>query len=337
MSFWKSRPVLVTGATGLLGGWLVKHLIDRGAEVVALVRDNVPGSLLAREGILDHIQVVHGSLSDDSLIRRALAEYEIKTVMHLAAQTLVGVAKQDPVGTLEANIRGSWNVLEAARQSKGVQVLVASSDKAYGDSPNLPYTEDQPLRGVFPYDCSKSCVDLISKMYAHTYGLQVGIVRCGNLFGGGDLNFSRLIPGILRASLRREPFLIRSDGQNVRDYLYVEDAADAYLVLAEKLASDPSLSGEAFNFSLEVRYTVLELLALVQAQLGSERVEPIIQNIASNEIREQYTSAAKALRLLDWKPRFGMEEGIRRSIDWYRTHLGLDSDQPKPQAASSGS
>ncbi|HRA23726.1 MAG TPA: NAD-dependent epimerase/dehydratase family protein, partial [Usitatibacteraceae bacterium] len=206
----------MTGATGLLGSWVVPELVRRGAEVVALVRDGAPRSILARDGWLDRIVTVRGSLSDDGLLRRAFAEYGIETAFHLGAQTLVGVAKVDPVGTLEANVRGTWLLLEAARQAGVKQVLVASSDKAYGDSANLPYFEDHPLQGRFPYDVSKSCTDLITTMYARTFGLCACIVRCGNLFGGGDLNFSRLIPGVIRATVRNEPFLIRSDGKFVR-------------------------------------------------------------------------------------------------------------------------
>jgi CDP-glucose 4,6-dehydratase len=311
----------VTGATGLLGSWVVPELVRRGAEVVALVRDGAPRSILARDGWLDRIVTVRGSLSDDGLLRRAFAEYGIETAFHLGAQTLVGVAKVDPVGTLEANVRGTWLLLEAARQAGVKQVLVASSDKAYGDSANLPYFEDHPLQGRFPYDVSKSCTDLVTTMYARTFGLCACIVRCGNLFGGGDLNFSRLIPGVIRATVRNEPFLIRSDGKFVRDFLYVEDAADAYLALAEKMAADPALAGEAFNFGLELRPTMLELTEKVLAMMGRSDLRPVVQNIASAEIREQYLDAGKARARLGWKPRYGMDEGLKRTIDWYRRFL----------------
>jgi CDP-glucose 4,6-dehydratase len=311
----------VTGATGLLGSWVVPELVRRGAEVVALVRDGAPRSILARDGWLDRIVTVRGSLSDDGLLRRAFAEYGIETAFHLGAQTLVGVAKVDPVGTLEANVRGTWLLLEAARQAGVKQVLVASSDKAYGDSANLPYFEDHPLQGRFPYDVSKSCTDLVTTMYARTFGLCACIVRCGNLFGGGDLNFSRLIPGVIRATVRNEPFLIRSDGKIVRDFLYVEDAADAYLALAEKMAADPALAGEAFNFGLELRPTMLELTEKVLAMMGRSDLRPVVQNIASAEIREQYLDAGKARARLGWKPRYGMDEGLKRTIDWYRRFL----------------
>src|SRR4051812_15955470 len=235
---WRDQPVLVTGATGFLGGWLVKELIGRGARVVALVRDDSPRCMIVREGLLPRIDVVHGSLADRSLLRRVMCEYEISTVFHLAAQALVGVARSDPIGTLEANIEGTWNVLEAARHSPIHAVVVASSDKAYGPSPDLPYLETHPMEGRYPYDVSKSCADLLCRMYAETYGVPVCITRCGNLFGGGDFNFSRTVPGVIRATLRGERFVIRSDGYFVRDFLYVRDAVFAYLMLAEAMASE---------------------------------------------------------------------------------------------------
>jgi len=248
----------------------------------------------------------------------------------------VGVAKVDPVGTLEANVRGTWMLLEAARQAGVRQVLVASSDKAYGPSDRLPYHEDYPLQGRFPYDVSKSCADLITTMYARTFGLRAAIVRCGNLFGGGDLNFSRLIPGVILATLRGENFLIRSDGLFVRDFLYVEDAADAYLRLAEHLAADESLAGEAFNFGLELRPTMLDLTLRVLQMMGRADLRPIVQNVASAEIREQYLDASKARARLGWAPRYGMDEGLRRTIDWYREHLKDEAKQERTPAKARG-
>ena len=315
--FWKGRAVFVTGGTGLLGSWLVPELVRQGATVVALVRDGAPRSKLVSEGWLDKVITVRGSLTDGELLRRTMAEYEVATVFHLAAQTLVGVAKNDPCGTLDANIRGTWLLLEAARQSQVKQVLVASSDKAYGDSDRLPYREDYPLQGRFPYEVSKSCADLITTMYAQTYGQQTAIVRCGNLFGGGDLNFSRLIPGVIASTLQGEPFEIRSDGLYVRDFLYVEDAVDAYLTLAEQLAAKPALAGEAFNFGLELRLTMLDLTHKVLALMGRADLPPRVLNTAKAEIREQYLDAGKARSLLQWAPRVGMDEGLRRTIAWY--------------------
>lgn len=319
-AFWQGRSVLVTGGTGLLGSWLVPALHARGADVTVLVRDALPRSILVQDGWLDRVNVVRGSLTDDSVCRRAFAEYGVKTVFHLAAQTLVGVAKLDPVGTLEANVRGTWLLLEAARQAKVEQVLVASSDKAYGDSEQLPYFEDHPLRGRFPYDCSKSCTDLVTSMYAHSFGLRTAIARCGNLFGGGDLNTSRLIPGAILATLRNQRFQIRSDGLFVRDFLYVEDAALAYVLLAEHLAGNADLAGQAFNFGLEMRPTMLDVTRQLLALMGRADLEPVVQNIASSEIREQTLDAGKARRQLGWKPTYGMEEGLVRTIDWYTRH-----------------
>lgn len=324
---WEGRSVLVTGATGLLGSWMVPELVRRKADVVILVRDGSPRSLLVQSGWLERIPVVYGSITDQGLLRRTMAEYDVDVVFHLAAQTLVGVAGADPVGTLEANVRGTWNVLEAARQIGVSAVLVASSDKAYGSSANLPYDESHPLHGRYPYDVSKSCADLIAQMYATTFGLPVGITRCANLFGGGDLNFSRSIPGVIRATLRGERFRIRSDGKYVRDYLYVEDAVDAYLCLGQQLLQDRSLSGEAFNFCLSCPVTVLELVNKVLALMGRQDLEPIIENRARGEIREQYMVAHKASKRLGWKPRFTLEQGLRRTIDWYRRTLGESSAQ----------
>lgn len=316
-SFWRGRPVYVTGGTGLMGGWLVNALVDLGAEVILLVRDRTPASFVLLRKVLDRVTMVEGSLSDPHNIRRALSEYSVDTIFHLAAQPLVGVAKMDPVGTLETNIKGTWNILDAARQVGIPHVVVASSDKAYGPSDKLPYREDDPLRGEHPYDASKSCVDILSRMYAKAYGMRVGITRCGNLYGGGDFNFSRTVPGLIRSTYRREPFVVRSDGKFVRDYLYVKDAANAYLTLAECLAADASLSGEAFNFSASARLTVLDLIRTVLDLMGCNDLEPVIQNTASSEIREQYLDSGKARQMLGWTPSYTVEESLRETIDWY--------------------
>jgi CDP-glucose 4,6-dehydratase len=321
MTYWSGRRVFVTGGTGLLGGWLVRELIERGAEVTALVRDRPSGCMLFRDGLDKAVNVVNGSLGDIDLLRRALAEFEIHDVFHLAAQAIVGVAKRDPLGTLEANVRGTWNLLEAARQVGGPNVLLASSDKAYGSSDDLPYLETHPLQGEYPYDVSKSCADLIGRMYAVSFGLPVAITRCGNLFGGGDLNFNRAIPGVIKAALAGERFEIRSDGQFVRDFLYVEDAVDGYLCLAEKLAEDPALSGEAFNLSLGLQLTVLDVVGRVLELMDRKDLEPVILNQASNEIREQYLSPDRARDVLGWTPKIGMDQGLERSIAWYRDFL----------------
>ena len=322
--FWSGRPVMLTGATGLLGGWLLDELLTAGAEVVALVRDHVPQCMAVSNKLLDRTMVVHGSLLDFDLLRRTMSEYSVDTVFHLGAQTLVGVAKRDPISTLEVNVRGTWNVLEAARQTEVRNLLFASSDKAYGISQQLPYLETHPRQGKFPYDCSKSCGNLIGEMYASTYNLPVATARCGNLFGGGDLNFSRAIPGVIQSTLRNEPFVIRSDGKFVRDFLYVKDAADAYLTLAEALANDRTLIGQAFNFSLDLNLTVLDIVHKVLRYMHREDLEPIIQNIASAEIREQYMSSGKAQRMLNWKPKYALDEGLRETIAWYSNYFGVN-------------
>jgi CDP-glucose 4,6-dehydratase len=246
--FWLDRPVFVTGGTGLVGAWLVKRLLAAGAEVVCLIRDWVPQSEVVRAGLMDQVKVVRGDISDQALLERALGEYEIRSVIHLAAQTIVGIANRNPVSTFQTNIQGTWALLEACRRSPKIeQVVVASSDKAYGDQMILPYHEDTPLQGLHPYDVSKSCADLLSSSYAHSFGLPVVITRCGNFYGGGDLNWNRIVPGTIRSVLRGERPIIRSDGGYIRDYFYVEDGAAAYMLLTEALATRPELRGEAFN------------------------------------------------------------------------------------------
>ncbi len=322
IGFWRDRPVLVTGATGLVGGWLVRRLVEARADVVCLVRDQVPTSELYRSRLVDCVRVVAGDLCDQALIERALGEYEIDTVFHLAAQTIVTIANRNPVSTFESNIRGTWTLLEAARRSPRVrQIVVASSDKAYGDQEILPYDENTPLQGRHPYDVSKSCADLIAHTYAHTYGLRVGITRCGNFFGGGDLNWNRIVPGTIRSILRGERPVIRSDGLFVRDYFYVEDGAHAYLTLAEALAAGRAQPGEAFNFSNEIELTALDLARKILAAMGST-LEPDVRNEASNEIRRQCLSAERARRQLGWKPLFELDPGLERTIAWYRAFLG---------------
>ena len=316
--FWRDRPVFVTGATGLVGSWLVKSLIAAESNIVCLVRDWVPQSELVRAKYLDNVTVVRGELRDQATLERILGEYEIDTVIHLAAQTIVGVANRNPVSTFESNIGGTWTLLEACRRSPLVkQIVIASSDKAYGSQVVLPYTEDTPLNGEHPYDVSKSCADLIAKSYANVYDLPVVITRCGNFYGGGDLNWNRIVPGTIRSVLRGKQPEIRSDGTFIRDYFYVEDGAAAYMLLAEKLAGDRNLIGEAFNFSNEIQITVSELTAKILSLMGSDLV-PEMRNEASNEIKHQYLSAAKARRVLDWSPLFTLDEGLTKTIDWYR-------------------
>jgi CDP-glucose 4,6-dehydratase len=319
LSFWKQRSVFVTGATGLLGSSLTESLVDAGAAVTCLVRDWTPGSRLVRGGSIDRVNVVRGDLTDYALLTRALNEYEVDTVFHLGAQTIVGTAERSALSTFESNIRGTWTILEAAKTCSRLvkRVVVASSDKAYGAHDELPYTEDMPLEGRFPYDASKSCADLLALSYFHTYRLPVTVTRCGNLFGGGDLNFNRLIPGSIRSVLRGEAPVIRSNGQYIRDYFYVRDAVESYLLLAQKT---PEFAGEAFNFGNETPISVLDLTRQILCLMGQQSLQPIILNEATHEILRQYLDCSKARRLLNWEPRFGMEQGLRETIAWYREH-----------------
>lgn len=320
-SFWLDRPTFITGGTGLVGSWLVRKLLESGADVVCLVRDWIPKSELMRTGMIEKVKVVRGDIRDREVLERTLGEYEIDTVFHLAAQTIVTIANRNPISTFETNIGGTWNLLEACRRSPMVkQIVVASSDKAYGDQENLPYDEQTPLQGQHPYDVSKSAGDLIATTYAVSYNLPVAITRCGNFYGGGDLNWNRIIPGTIRSVLRGQRPIIRSDGQSIRDYFYVEDGAAAYMLLAEQMAVHPPLKGEAFNFSNEIQLTVLQIVKQILGLMNSN-LEPDIRNEASNEIRHQYLSAAKARKMLNWSPLFTTEEALKKTIAWYQEYF----------------
>lgn len=319
--FWKNRPVLVTGATGLVGSWLVKRLLAAEADVVCLVRDWVPQSEMVRSNDISCVKVVRGDVRDQALLERTLGEYEIETVLHLAAQTIVPIANRNPLSTFETNVMGTWVLLEACRRSPSVrQVVAASSDKAYGNQVKLPYDEYTSLAGQHPYDVSKSCADLIAKTYAVSYNLPVVITRCGNFYGGGDMNWSRLVPGTIRSLYEGQRPVIRSDGKCIRDYFYVEDGAAAYMLLAERLSEDRGLAGEAFNFSNEIQVNVLDLVRQLQCLMGST-LDPDVRNEASNEIPHQYLSAAKARKVLGWSPLFNLEQGLARTIAWYENFL----------------
>jgi CDP-glucose 4,6-dehydratase len=321
-SFWRDRSVMVTGGTGLLGSWLVKQLLEGGSNVVCLVRDWVPQSELVRSHRIEQVSTVRGDITDRELLERTLGEYEVEVVFHLAAQTIVGIANRNPVSTFTANIEGTWNLLEACRRSPKVSsIVVASSDKAYGDQEHLPYNETMPLQGRHPYDVSKSCADLIAQTYATSYNLPVAITRCGNFYGGGDLNWNRVVPGTIRSVIRGERPVVRSDGKFVRDYFYIEDGAAAYMLLAERLASYTALRGQAFNFSNESQISVIEIVELILKKMNSS-LRPEVLNQASNEIRHQYLSAERARSLLNWKPQFTLESGLDRTLAWYREFLG---------------
>jgi len=314
--YWKHKNIFITGATGFLGSWLVKYLVNAGANVTVLIRDVVPNSNLFRSGYINKVNIVRGDLSDYSILERVLGEYEIDTVLHAGAQTIVEIANRNPLSTFESNIKGTWNLLEACRRSPLVKrIVVASSDKAYGIHKELPYSELAPLQGTHPYDVSKSATDLITQSYHKTFGLPVAITRCGNFFGGGDLNFNRLVPGTIRAALHNKPPIIRSDGSFIRDYFYIEDAAVAYLNLAEQL-DNPSLHGEAFNFSNESQITVLQMVEKI-LELMHSNVKPQVIATAAHEISHQYLSTAKAKSILKWKPNHGLDEAMKKTIAWY--------------------
>jgi len=319
--FWRDRPTFVTGATGLLGGWLVERLCNLQAGVICLVRDGVPGSYFRQLGLGEKVTIVRGDVRDQSLLERILNEYEIDTVFHLASQTIVDTARHHPANTLDSNIRGTWALLDACRLCQSVrQVVHASSDKAYGECSQLPYREDMPLRGEHPYDVSKACADMIAQMYAHDYDLPVAITRCGNLYGGGDLNFNRLIPGTIRSVFQGTEPIIRSDGQLVRDYLYVEDAGRAYVLLAEQLASHAIENGSIFNVAGEEPTSALTVLNTI-LRLMDSKLSPDIRDVAQGEISYQQLDVTRARNRLDWAPNFSMEEGLKQTIAWYRNFL----------------
>lgn len=317
-SFWQDRPTFVTGGTGLVGGWLVRRLAEAGADVICLVRDWVPQSEFVRTGLIEKVKVVRGDVREREVLERALGEYEVDTVIHLAAQTIVTIANRNPISTFETNIAGTWNLLEACRRSPKVrQIVIASSDKAYGDQEVLPYDENTPLQGQHPYDVSKSAADLIAAAYAKSFDLPVVITRCGNFYGGGDLNWNRIIPGTIRSITRGQRPVIRSDGEYIRDYFYVEDGAAAYMLLAEQLAAHPELKGQAFNFSNEIQVTVREIVDHILRLMKTD-LKPEIRNEVQNEIRHQYLSAEKARRVLNWKPLFNLDQALALTIEWYK-------------------
>jgi CDP-glucose 4,6-dehydratase len=319
---WRGRRVFVTGATGIVGSWLVPELLSQGASVVVLIRDWDPQTELVRSGCIQRTSVVQGALEDYNVVERAINEHDIDTVFHLGAQTIVGTALRSPLPTFEANIRGSYNLLEACRIHKSLvkRVVIASSDKAYGDSAVLPYTEDMPLAGRHPYDVSKSCTDLLATTYSHTYGTPVAIVRCGNIYGGGDLNWSRIVPGTIRSCLNEERPIIRSDGKFLRDYIYVKDVVAAYLAVAMAL-DKRDMHEHAYNISPERAVTVLDIVNEIQKLLNATHLEPDIRNEARSEIRDQYLSCTRATEVLKWAPRFTLTDGLRETISWYRGFL----------------
>lgn len=320
-NYWKGKRVLVTGVNGFLGSWLAQSLVKSGAHIVGFDCDFNPNSFLHLSGTETQIIKVYGRLEDYDLIRKVLDEYKIDTCFHLGAQAIVQTAVKSPLPTFESNIKGTWNILEATRNSGQIErIVVASSDKAYGTHEKLPYSEEYCLHGLHPYDVSKTCADLLSQTYYHTYGLPIGIARCGNIYGGGDLNFDRIVPGTIWSLLRNERPVIRSDGTHMRDYLYIEDAVDAYVSLARNL-DRKEIQGQAFNFGTEKPISVLDFVAKICFLMGKTDLQPVILNEAYHEILRQYLSFEKANQLLDWKPKYSLDEGLRTTIHWYKEFL----------------
>ena len=317
MSFWEGRKVLITGCTGFLGWWLTSELVRQKAEVVGLVRDLIPQAPFFAQGMDKKISMVRGQIEDYDTVERAINEYEIDTVFHLAAQAIVGAANRNPLSTFEANIKGTWIVMEACRQNKLVsRVVVASSDKAYGNHEMLPYDESFALQGSHPYDVSKSCADLISLTYHNTYGTPVCVTRCGNLFGPGDMNFNRIIPGTMQSIMKNQNPIIRSDGSPMRDYVFVKDIARAYMMLAEHM-DDSSIHGKAFNFGTGEPVSVLELTQKILKVAGREDLKPDVHNNAHGEILHQYLSSTMARKVLGWEPAAPLSDRLQETYNWY--------------------
>ena len=315
MISWEGANVFVTGSSGFLGSWLVKELVDRKVNnVVVLIRDVLPSSLFYQWDLGSKVILVRGEIGDTKLVERILNEFSVDTVFHLAAQSIVTVANNNPISTFESNIGGTWSVLEACRKNKIKRVIVASSDKSYGDHKVLPYKEDAPLMGKHPYDVSKSCADLISQMYFHHYGLPVCVTRCSNLYGGGHFNYSRVIPGTIRRVLNGEQPIVKGLLFS-RDFLYIEDAVDAYLMLAEGI--DRGVVGEVFNFgngkALKIYELVLNIISLMESN-----IEPIVLTDTEGEIFNQYLSIDKANSILGWVPKHSMDAGLKKTINWYK-------------------
>ena len=322
MSFWEDKKVFITGATGLLGSWLTRKLIGEKAKIFALVRDFDPQSELIRSEDYKNISIINGELQDFLTLERAIASNEIEYVFHLGAQAIVGTALKNPLEAFESNIRGTYNLLEACRRySETIKgIVVASSDKAYGSSKELPYKETMPLKGMYPYEVSKSCADLIADSYFHTYNLPIAVTRCGNIFGGADFNWTRIIPGTIKSLFGDNSPVIRSDGKFLRDYLYVEDVVSAYLLTAENLHRQ-EIQGQAFNFAPGKPFSVVEIVNILQKIMNKEHLSPIILNNCKGEIKDQYLESSKAYKLLNWSPRFSIEDGLKETVKWYEKYF----------------
>jgi CDP-glucose 4,6-dehydratase len=319
--YWKNKNVLVTGATGLLGPWLVQELVAQEATVFVLLRDLISYSVFFQQQLAKKTSIIIGDLLDHNLLMRVLNESDIETVFHLGAQAIVGYANRSPLSTFKSNIEGTWNLLEACRLSSWIKrIVVASSDKAYGAQEKLPYTEDAPLQGRHPYDVSKSCADLLAQSYFHTYKLPVCVTRCGNFFGGGDFHLNRIIPGTITSVLNNEPPVIRSNGKFIRDYIYVKDVVDAYLTLAQAM-EDQTIIGQCFNFSTDYPFTVIEIVNEILDLMYANHLKPVIQNKACNEIPVQHLCSQKARTTLGWQAKYGVHKGLEETIQWYKSYF----------------
>lgn len=329
-NFWKGQRVLVTGASGFVGGWLIKDLLDKGAQVIAFAREWNPQCEFISSQDYKHTAIVDGALEDYLTIERAIVQHDASVVIHLAAQAIVGLGQRAPLQTFESNIRGTYNLLDACRVHRsGIKaIIVASSDKAYGESDQLPYVENQPLAGSRPYEVSKVCADLLAQSYYASYDLPIGIGRCGNIYGGGDLNWNRIVPGTIRSLLQGECPVIRSDGSFIRDYIYVKDVSAAFLCLAEAISFE-AIAGEAFNFSSQKPITVSALVSEMQAIMNCTDLKPQILDSAEGEIHDQYLDSSKAQKLLGWQAQYQLSAALKETINWYSRLLCLQTQMPE--------
>ncbi len=321
IEFWKNKKILITGASGFVGSHLVQKLLDYESQVTTFIYEVNNSSPLVQSKNIHQTQAIYGDLYDFDSVFRAVKESGVEIIFHLGAETIVETARLNPLRTMQSNVAGTWNILESARLLKDQvrSTVIASSDKAYGNSIKLPYDETFPLAGVGLYDVSKSCTDLISKSYADNFKLNVSIARCGNIYGPGDLNWSRIVPGTIRSILRNERPIIRSSGKNLRDYIYIDDILDAYLKLG-RLSDQIELAGEAFNFSREEPISVLDMVEEIRKSFANTLLEPKILNQAENEILDQHLDSSKARRILKWKPRIDLPTGLQNTKHWYIQH-----------------
>lgn len=328
--FWKGKNVFVTGADGFIAGWIAKRFVDEGAVVTIIVRDYKSESSLDTLGFRHKVHIVHGDIIDTHLMQRILNEYAIEYVYHLAAQAIIGPANRNPLSTFESNIKGTWNILEAARNTNTIKgVIIAASDKVYGDQEKLPYTEDQPLLGLYPYDASKVCADVLARSYFKTYNLPVAITRNANTYGGGDMNFNRIVPGTIKSVLDGEIPIIRSDGTLERDYMYIKDAVDGYLLIGENM-DDPKVRGQAFNFGVGKPISVINLFNKI-IKLSGKTVKPKILNQANNEIKKQYLCVDKVKKTFDWEPKYDLDAGLKETIEWYKDYFKKMNQKDKKE------